>query len=225
VSTTTEEGIKKTANSSYKIIVNSIHSPGQWGSSEISIFSADGLVKRKLGSYTRNYPAHGMDTWYPFSRGNKDYALYSPDYTCTRVMELPTCKDIGGEEPSGGGFCPVEYYLPEIIFFEKQSDPDRPGSFSYHIRKEPSQVALVAGCFWGDDSSWKIQCLDISQIESGLITRDERFGYVPMPTGMTLAQTASLERDEETGAVVVTLAVMQAYDLATGKTLLVDPFR
>jgi hypothetical protein len=207
------------------VVVKSIHPRGHWGTSEVSIFPAEGLLKRKLGGYTRNYPAHGIDTWYPFSRKNKDYALYSPHYTCTRVMELPSCKDIGGEEPSGGGFCPVEYYLPEIRYFEKQPDLNKEGSIFYQEKIEPSQVALVAGCIWGDDSSWKIQCFDISQIESGIITRDERFGYVPMPKGITLAQTASLERDEDTGAVIVTLAVMQTYDLATGKTAVVDPFR
>lgn len=225
MSTTTEEAIKKTANSSYKIIVNSIRSPGQWGNSEVSIFSADDLVTRKLGGYTRNYPAHGMDTWYPFSRGNKDYALYSPDYTCTRIMELPSCRDIGGEEPSAGGFCPVDYYRPEITSFEKEPDARKEGSFCYRIMKEPSQVAFVAGCIWGDDSSWKIQCFDISQIESGIITRDERFGYIAMPKGVTLAQTASLERDEEGGAVIATFAVLQTYNLSTGEIVTVDPFR
>lgn len=222
---TTEEAIKKTANSSYKVVVESVHPKGKWGHSEISIFAADDLFERKLGGYTRNYPAHGMGTWYPFSRGNKDYALYSRDYTCTRIMELPSCKDIGGEEPSAGGFCPVDYYLPEIRYFEKQPDPGKEGPFFYHIKKEPAQVAFVAGCIWGDDSSWKIQCFDISQIESGIITRDERFGYIALPSGVTLAQTVSLERDEESGKVIATVAVMQTYDLATGATAIVDPFR
>jgi hypothetical protein len=219
-----EEAIKKTANGSYKIVVNRVPSrPGCWDISEISIFPAEGLFKRRLGGYTRNYPQYGIGTWYPLSRGNKDYALYSPDYTCTRVMELPSCKDIGGEEPHAAGFCPVEYYLPEIRYSEKR--PDKDGTVFYHEKKEPSQVAFVAGCIWGDDSSWKIQCFDISQIESGIITRDERFGYVPMPKGTTLAQTASLERDEESGKVIATFAVMQTYDLVTGEIAVVDPFR
>jgi hypothetical protein len=91
--------------------------------------------------------------------------------------------------------------------------------------KEPSQVAFIAGCIWGDDSSWKIQCFDISQIESGIITRDQRFGYIAMPKGVTLAQTTSLERDEESGAVIATFAVMQTYNLSTGEIAVVDPFR
>lgn len=222
---TTEQAIKKTANSSYKVVVKSIRSPHHWGTSEIAIFAGNGLFKRKLGGYTRNYPAHGMSTWYPFSRGGRDYALYSRDYTCTRVMELPSCRDIGGEEPSAGGFCPVDYYRPEITYFEKEPDPRKEGSFCYRIMKEPSQVAFIAGCIWGDDSSWKIQCFDISQIESGIITRDQRFGYIAMPKGVTLAQTTSLERDEESGAVIATFAVMQTYNLSTGEIAVVDPLR
>jgi hypothetical protein len=222
---TTEQAIKKTANSSYKVVVKSIRSPHHWGTSEIAIFAGNGLFKRKLGGYTRNYPAHGMSTWYPFSRGGRDYALYSRDYTCTRVMELPSCRDIGGEEPSAGGFCPVDYYRPEITYFEEEPDPRKEGSFCYRIMKEPSQVAFIAGCIWGDDSSWKIQCFDISQIESGIITRDQRFGYIAMPKGVTLAQTTSLERDEESGAVIATFAVMQTYNLSTGEIAVVDPLR
>jgi hypothetical protein len=225
VSIAIEEAVKKTLNHSYRIVAKSIHARGTWGSTEISIYTADGFFKRRLGGYTRNYPAHGMGTWYPFSRGTKDYALYSPDYTCTRVMELPGCKDIGGEAPSPGGFCPVEFYLPEIRYFEKRPDPKKQGSFFYHAMTQPSNIVFVAGCFWGDDSSWKVQCLDISQVESGVITRDERFGYVPMPEEVTLAQSASLELDEESGAVIATLAVMQKYDLNTGEITSVDPYR
>jgi hypothetical protein len=224
--TTTETAIKKTANGSYKVVIKSVHPKGYWGHSEISIFAVDnGGSEHELGGYTRNYPAHGLGTWYPFSRGSKDYALYSRDYTSTRLMELPSCKDISGEEPGSGGFCPVEYYIPEIDDFKKAPDPNKEGSFVYHAVKEPAQIALVAGCIWGDDSSWKIQCFDISQVESGILTRDERFGYVPMPRGITLAQSVYVQRDEESGAVLATFAVMQTYNLDTGEIAAVDPFR
>lgn len=223
--TTTETALKKTANGTYKLVVKSVHRKGYWGHSEISIFSADRLFKRRLGGYTRNYPAHGLLTWYPFSHGSKDYALYSRDYTSTRLMELPSCRDIGGEEPSSGGFCPVEYYIPQIHDYEKVPHPNKEGSFTYHAVKKPAQLAFVAGCMWGDDSSWKIQCFDISRVESGIITRDERFGYVPMPKDITLAQSVFVQRDEDTGAVLATFAVLQTYDLDTGKIAVVDPFR
>ena len=222
--TSSENVIKKTVNNSYRVLVTPLPSPpGIWNSTEISIYST-GAIGRKLGGYTRNYPAHGLGTWYPFSHGDKDYALYSRHYTATRIMELPSCKDIGGEEPSSGGFCPVEYLVPDIVAFQKEPDSEKPGSFHHRLVKEPSSVAFVAGCIWGDDSSWKIQCFDLSRVAEGIIKRDERFGYVAMPKGVTLADSVSLERDEESGAVIVTLAVLQTYDLATGEYKWVDPF-
>jgi hypothetical protein len=39
------------------------------------------------------------------------FALYAPDYTATKVMELP-CKHLGGEAPASHGFCPADYYVP-----------------------------------------------------------------------------------------------------------------
>jgi hypothetical protein len=42
---------------------------------------------------------------------------------------------------------------------------------------------------------------------------------------VTLAQTTSLERDEESGAVIATFAVMQTYNLSTGEIAVVDPLR
>lgn len=139
-------------------------------------------------------------------------------------MELPSCRDIGGEEPSGGGFCPVEYLVPDIVSFHKEPVPEQPGSFHYREALEPSNVAFVAGCIWGDDSTWKIQCFDLSQAEQGIIKRDERFGYVAMPKEITLADTVSVRRYPDTGAVIVTLAVLQTYDLATGEYKWVDPY-
>ena len=41
---------------------------------------------------------------------------------------------------------------------------------------------------------------------------------------VTLADTVSVRRYPETGAVIVTLAVLQTYDLATGEYEWVDPF-
>jgi hypothetical protein len=30
-------------------------------------------------------------------------------------MELPSCRDIGGEEPHRVGFCPVDFFVPRYI--------------------------------------------------------------------------------------------------------------
>jgi hypothetical protein len=225
VSVNKEEAIKTTLNSSYLVVAKRLKAqPGRWACCEVSIFEPGRFRKRKLGSYIRNYHSFGVSTWYPFSRGAKDYALYSRDYTCTRLMELPSCKDIGGEDPSAGGFCPVEYLIPEVISWEKEPDSQKPGLLLNRTRKTPADVALVAGCFWGDDSSWKIQCFDLSQVESGIIARDERFGYVAMPKESSLTKSVYLERDEESGVVRATFPILQTFDFATGERLAIDPF-
>lgn len=98
--------------------------PGSWQSLRVGVF-ADG---KHIGEYIRNYSAF-YRTFFPFAQNGKDYALYSPDYTGTRIMELPSCKDIGGEERSGSGFCPVDYFVPtymELMFDEalRLNNPD-----------------------------------------------------------------------------------------------------
>lgn len=36
---------------------------------------------------------------------------------------------------------------------------------------------MISGCIWGDDSSWKIQYLDLSGLPERRFLRDDRFGY------------------------------------------------
>jgi hypothetical protein len=57
----------------------------------------------------RGLPGIGS-TFHHFRVNDQELALYSPDYTTTRLMRLPSCEDIGGEEPNSWGFCPAEYY-------------------------------------------------------------------------------------------------------------------
>jgi hypothetical protein len=38
----------------------------------------------------------------PFMQDGRWFALYTPDYAATRIMELPSCKDLGTEAPSHG---------------------------------------------------------------------------------------------------------------------------
>lgn len=51
---------------------------------------------------------------------------------------------------------------------------------------------FVAGCVWGDDSSWKIQFLDLSRAAEGVLVRDDRFGYAEMPGRMGLREAVDL---------------------------------
>ncbi len=122
--------------------------PGTWCSQKVTVM--DILAKDcDVGEYVRNYPVL-YNTFCPFEKDGRWYALYSKEYTATRVMTLPECEDIGGEEAHPVGFCPVDYYVPH---------------------QENPTVAFVSGCIWGDDTSWKIQVLDISDIANGNIVR------------------------------------------------------
>jgi hypothetical protein len=82
---------------------------------------------------------------------------------------------------------------------------------------------FVAGCIWGDDSSWKIQFLDLCEAEKGILKRDERFGYIALPDSMTLQQAVDLadfETDSEAGwANHITIAIQKRFDLKTGKPI------
>src|SRR3990167_633721 len=131
-----------------------------WKYIGVKIFETlDDGSEKEIGSYERNYP-NFLYTFLPFKKDGKEYALYSPNYAATRVMELPSCKDIAGEEPNRYAFCPVEYFVPQV---------------------ENPQFGFVSGCEWGDDTSWKVQFLDLSRIEDGILKRDERFGYIQHP--------------------------------------------
>jgi hypothetical protein len=92
-------------------------------------------------------------------------------------MELPSCRDLGGEGRSADGFRPVDYFVPV--------DPDT---------AEAGGVGFVAGCIWGDDTSWKLQALDLSAVESGTLARDERFGYLELPDGLRLSEAITVHR-------------------------------
>lgn len=82
-----------------------------WRGTRVSVFEIHADAERQVGEYERNYSTL-FNTFCAFRRGDRWLALYSPDYTASRIMELPSCRDLGGEERSGGGFCPVDYYVP-----------------------------------------------------------------------------------------------------------------
>lgn len=251
---------------------NKPNNPGEWDSLGVDIFLKDGETEVKIGEYNRNY--HSLfNTFCPFELDGNEYALYSKDYTATRVMSLPDCKDLGGEESDGYGFCPTDFYVPEIcIEWPPESDDDpqpifpqhnpewqariqydggtryyypsdkenpegyseerhlaykaeqeriKPLSDAWHLRHPftvmTAPFGFVAGCIWGDDSSWKIQYLDLSQVSDGIIKRDDRFGYIELPGGCQLKDviyTGALNSRDD-GYVVI--GVAKTFNLKTGK--------
>jgi len=183
--------------------------PGKWKTARVNIFEGAGETARKIGSYERNHAGWCDTTFAPFCRDGRWYALYAPNYTATRIMELPSCRDIGGEEPHTNGFCPVDYYVPH----------DHP---AVQQAGTAGHFGFVSGCIWGDDSSWKIQFLNLYNAPRGELVRTDAFGYVAMPQKSSrLADCISLDeysRDYHRVELTVTLA----FDLVEGTR--VDPF-
>lgn len=176
-----------------------------WGHCIVHIFEDN----KKIGQYERNY--RFLKTFYPFQHDGEWYALYSKCYTATRVMKLPSCEDWCGEEISGGGFCPVEYYVPysmkytyitkdgekgvSWLKFDNEKPYEDKGDRECLIKdsKKYCNFGFLSGCIWGDDSSWKIQYLDFSNLKDKKLVREELFGYLELPDGFTLRECVKLD--------------------------------
>jgi len=157
------------------------NAPGTWNYTKVEILDSEDKV---IGSYERNYPSHAENTFAPFTLdGENWYALYSKNYTAVRIMELPSCKDIGGQENDGFGFCPTELFVPIIsvstykgTFRIDRLNEDWP-KFDSHINKFHTK-AFVLGCIWGDDTSWKLRTIDLNKAIKGEVVSEEQFGYL-----------------------------------------------
>jgi hypothetical protein len=212
-------------------------SPNHWRTATIHIFHAE----TKIGSYERNYPSFGEMTFEPFELNGRWYALYSRDYTATRLMSLPDCRDLGGEEPSSGGFCPVEFFVPRYrqLSMKNMTGGDIRESWHFESKGEslkeedtpawqckvgPWQclkVGFVAGCVWGDDSSWKLEMIDLSSAAEGNVRRDARFGHFEIAAGLPLAAAVQLHRDLPS-PMRATLFREECRDIESGKRI--DPY-
>ncbi len=123
-----------------------------------------------------------LHTFEPFRQGNREFALVSLRYTATAVLDLATGRVIAEELESSAGFCPVGFYVPD--WWDLHDGLIIPGSEYWNTDREwlSGELGFVWGCVWGDDSSWKVQHLDLTGIQSAEIRRDERFGYVELAT-------------------------------------------
>jgi hypothetical protein len=80
-----------------------------------------------------------LRTFEPIRQGDRDYALISPHYTATSIMDLVSGRIVAGEEPSPGGFCPVGFYVPE--WWDIHEDTEQRGTL-------PGSKA------WSSDYEW-----------------------------------------------------------------------
>ncbi|WP_020475665.1 hypothetical protein [Zavarzinella formosa] len=157
--------------------------PGAWDSTIVEVFRRAGPqgAPEKICEYERYYSL--LQTFEPFRQGGREFALISRDYTRTAVLDLATGEVIAEEtDDSGAGFCPVGFYVPD--WWDVNDGSIIPGSEHWKTGHEwpNGNFGFVWGCHWGDDGSWKIQYLDLSQIQQGVVRREERFGYVELAT-------------------------------------------
>ncbi len=216
--------------------------PGTWDSTIVEVFRR-GISARapgRIATYERN---HAMfQTFEPFRQGGRALALISRDYPKTAVLDLGTGEVIaeeveqfydGNPQCPGAGFCPVGFYVPD--WWDIHDASIIPGSEYWNSEREwpNGSFGFVWGCIWGDDSSWKVQYLDLSRIQEGVITREERFGYVELATAgyrspaltESLMSSGSLSSpppfiDIQTGKEPrVTSTVEMRFDLNSGRCL------
>jgi hypothetical protein len=138
---------------------------------------------------------------------------------------------IAEESDQGGrGFCPVGFFVPD--WWDVNDGSIIPGSEYWDADREwpNGDFGFVWGCEWGDDSSWKVQYLDLSRVQQGVVRREERFGYVELATISYRSPCFALEGEgaEKSkppgfirvarwrGVSRVTFAVAMAFDLESG---------
>jgi hypothetical protein len=157
--------------------------PGTLDSTIVEVYRrADSLGGPwKICGYERNYPL--MQTFEPFRQGGREFALISRDYTRTAVLDLGSGRVVAEEIDTGGeGFCPAGFFVPD--WWDVNDGSIIPGSEYWNVDREwpNGDFGFVWGCLWGDDGSWKVQYLDLSRIQQGVVRREERFGYVELGT-------------------------------------------
>jgi hypothetical protein len=190
-----------------------------WHTVRVEILDAG----RVVATYDRNYSM--LQTFEPFRQGNRSFALISPHYTATSVIDLDTGQVIAAEEPTPGGFCPVGYYVPD--WWDVHDGTKLPGQLTWTVDDEwPSAGAFgfVWGCLWGDDSSWKVQYLDLSEVQQGYLRRDERFGYLKLASHPDSPAKEFIRCWSFEGRREVEFVIEQVYDLETGARTDLDPW-
>jgi len=167
--------------------------------------------------YERNYAM--LQTFEPFRQGNREFALISRDYTRTAVLDLTSGEVVAEETQLGGagtGFCPVGFFVPD--WWDVQDGSKLPGSEHWDSDDEwpVGDFGFVWGCYWGDDSSWKVQYLDLSRVQQGIILRDGRYGYVELATHPKLAAREFIDCSFHAGKCTVTFSALTSFDLHGG---------
>lgn len=212
--------------------------PGTWHMQLIGVFDGE----TQVGEYTYSYS--GGVPFYAFEQDGRWYALFSGmNYTKTDLMTLPDCTVIGGEAlvPHGCGFCPVEFYVPAFHRFPydqthdagvKLDEPrqswlriyddhdytpdDKPAEFWTYER-----FGFRCGCVWGDDSSWKLQLLDLSRVKDGIVEEID-IGYIELAP-YPLQECLEFSDDGDAGIYSVSVTTIGRHNLEEALTKIQIP--
>jgi hypothetical protein len=185
--------------------------PGSWQTVHVEVLDGE----RIISAYDRNY--NMLQTFEPFRQNDRMFALISTDYTATSVMDLHTGQIVAAEEPHTNGFCPVGFYVPD--WWDVHNGRTLPGSMYWRPLDDEwptGDFGFVWGCVWGDDSSWKVQYLDLSRVRDGIIHRDDRFGYLKLATDPELVASQFIRCSSWQGERRVEFHVPRGFNLTTG---------
>ncbi len=195
----------------YTTRVTTAKKPGRLQTVHVEVLDGETVIT----SYDRNYSM--LQTFEPFRQGDRVFALISTHYTATSVMDLHTGQIVAAEEPAAGGFCPVGFYVPD--WWDLHDGAKLPGSMLWRADDDEwpaGDFGFVWGCIWGDDSSWKVQYLDLSQVADGVIRRDDRFGYVKLATDPKLEPRDFIRCSSRQGKRRVQFYTENNFSLTTG---------
>lgn len=202
---------RPTPRDRYSTRVTATSAPGTWTTVHVDVVDGDAVI----ASYDRNYRM--LQTFEPFRQRDRVFALISPHYTATSVMDLHTGQIVAAEEPAASGFCPAGFYVPD--WWDLHDGTTLPGSMSWRQADHEwpaGDFGFVWGCAWGDDSSWKVQYLDLSRVAHGVIRRDDRFGYLKLATDPRLGPPDFIRCSSWHGERRVEFCTERGYDLSTG---------
>lgn len=194
----------------YTVEAEPFTQPGEWTQVRVRVLRDGEPVAR----FDRNYSM--LRTFEPFRQAGRDYALISPSYTGTSVMDLETGEVIAAEEVRGDGFCPVGFYVPDWHDVNYSSQIPSARYWDSDSEWPIGDFGFVWGCVWGDDTSWKVQHLDLSRITEGILVRDDRFGYVSLATDPKAHPKSFIEVERLGGKTEVRFRVELVFDLETG---------
>lgn len=156
-----------------------------------------------------------LGTFEPFRQGDRDYALVSPQYTATSVLDLRTGEIVAGEEPSTRGFCPVGFFVPD--WWDVHDGDVLPGSPSWraadHEWPSAGDLGFVWGSVFGGDPAVTVQLLDLSGVRDGVLRREDRFGPLRLAADPKLAPADFIRCSSRAGVRRVRFYAREERDL------------